>query len=70
MALVGNEKRKYLRGVKVRKEFEQRVVELVDGEAVDLCESYKNGVFRACDEYAERRKGEEIRETHGDGMSE
>ena len=56
--------------MKVRKEFERRVVELVDGEAVDLCESYKNGVFRACDEYAERRKGEEIRETHGDGMSE
>ena len=33
-----------------QREFEQRVVELVGTEAVDLWGSYKNGVLNACDE--------------------
>ena len=77
--LVGKEKRKYLRDVKVipgelqhrlmvvdveerklkkkeiKEEFEQRVV-VVDTEAVDLWESYKNGVLKACDELCGKTK--------------
>ena len=34
----------------IKEEFERRVVELVDAEAVDLWESYKNDVLKACDD--------------------
>ena len=34
----------------IKEEFKQRVVELVDTEAVDLWEFYKNSVIKACDE--------------------
>ena len=34
-----------LKEKEIKKEFEQSVVELVDTEAVDLWESYKNGVL-------------------------
>ena len=37
--------------------FEQRVVELADTEAVDLWESYKNGILKACDELCGKTKG-------------
>ena len=39
-----------LKEKEIKEEFEQRVVELVDTEAVDLWESYKNEVLKACDE--------------------
>ena len=34
----------------IKEEFRQRVVESVDTEAVDVWESYKNGILKACDE--------------------
>ena len=41
----------------IEEEFERRVVELVDAEAVDLWESYKNGVLKACDDLCGKTKG-------------
>ena len=41
----------------IKEEFEQRVVELLDTKAVDLWESYKNGVLKACDKLCEKMKG-------------
>ena len=41
----------------IKEEFEQRVMELLDTEAVDLWESYKNGVLMACDESCGKTKG-------------
>ena len=41
----------------IKEEFERRVVELVDAEAVDLWESYKNGVLKACDDLCAKTKG-------------
>ena len=46
----------------IKEEFERRVVELVDAEAVDLLESYKNGVLKACDDLCGKTKG---RRDHG-----
>ena len=46
-----------LKRKEIKEEFEQRVVELVDTEAVDLWESYKNGVLKACDELCGNTKG-------------
>ena len=37
-----------LKETEIKEEFEQRVVDLVDTEAVDLWESYKNVVLKAC----------------------
>ena len=58
-----------LKEKEVKEEFEQRVVGLVDTEAVDLWGSYENGVLKACDKLCGKTKGREIRETHGGGMS-
>ena len=41
----------------IKEEFERRVVELVDAEAVDLWESCKNGVLKACDDLCGKTKG-------------
>ena len=41
----------------IKKKFERRVVELVDAEAVDLWESYKNGVLKACNDLCGKTKG-------------
>ena len=41
----------------IKEEFEQREVELVDSEAADLWESYKNGILKACDELCGKTKG-------------
>ena len=46
-----------LKEKKIKEEFEQRVVELVDTEAVDLWEFHKNGVLKACDELRGKTKG-------------
>ena len=46
-----------LKEKEIKEEFEQRVVKLVDTEAVDLWESYKNGVLKACDELCGKTKG-------------
>ena len=40
----------------IKEEFEQRVVKLVDTEAVDLWEFYKNSVLKACDELCGKTK--------------
>ena len=40
-----------------KREFERRVVELVDAKVVDLWESYKNGVLKACDDLCGKTKG-------------
>ena len=41
----------------IKEEFQRRVVELVDAEAVDFRESYKNGVLKACDDLCGKTKG-------------
>ena len=41
----------------IKEEFARRVVELVDAEAVDLWESYRNGVLKACDDLCGKTKG-------------
>ena len=41
----------------IKEEFKRRVVELVDTEAVDLWESYKNCVLKACDDLCGKTKG-------------
>ena len=41
----------------IKEEFERRVVELVDAETVNLWESYKNGVLKACDDLCGKTKG-------------
>ena len=46
-----------LKEKEIKEEFERRVVELVDAEAVDLWESYKNGVLKACDDLCGKTKG-------------
>ena len=46
-----------LREKEIKEEFERRVLELVDAEAVDLWESYKNGVLKACDDLCGKTKG-------------
>ena len=46
-----------LKEKEIKEELEQRVVKLVDTEAVDLWESYKNGVLKACDELCGKTKG-------------
>ena len=43
-----------LKEKKIKEEFAQRVM---DTEAVDLWESYKNGVLKACDELCGKTKG-------------
>ena len=53
----------------MKKKFEERVVELVDTDSMDLWGSYKKGVIQACDELSGRRKGGKIGETHGGGTS-
>ena len=45
-----------LKEKEIKEEIEQRVVELVDTEAVDLWESYKNDVLKACDELCLKMK--------------
>jgi len=39
----------------MRKRFEERVEELVNFEAPDMWDSYKNGVVKACDEVCGRK---------------
>ena len=46
-----------LKKKEIKEEFQQKVVELVDTKAVDLWESYKNGVLKACDELCGKTKG-------------
>ena len=46
-----------LKEIEIKEELEQRVVELVDTEAVDLWESCKSGVLKACDALCGKTKG-------------
>ena len=46
-----------LKKKEIKEKFEQRVVELVNTEAVDLWDFYKNGVLKACDELYGKTKG-------------
>ena len=39
-----------LKEKEIKEKFEERVVELVDPDSMDLWGSYKNGVLQACDE--------------------
>ena len=52
-----------------KKKFDERVVELVDTDSMDLWGSYKNGVLQACDELCGKTKGKEIGDTHGGGTN-
>ena len=46
-----------LKEKEIKEKFEERVVELVDTDSMDLWESYKNGVLQACDELCGKTKG-------------
>ena len=55
-----------LKEKEIKEESEQRIVELVDTEAVDLWESYKNGVLKACNElYGKTKKRKDQGNTWG-----
>ena len=51
-----------MEGVEAERKRDQRVVDIVDTEAVDLWESYKNGVLKTCNELCGKTKG---RRNHG-----
>ena len=47
-----------LKDVKTRKRFKEKVIELVDVGAPNLCGHFNDGILKACDEVCEmRRKG-------------
>ena len=50
-----------LKEIEIKEKFEERVVELVDTDSMDLWGSYKNGVLKACDELCGKTKGREDR---------
>ena len=56
-----------LKEKKIKEKLEERVVEFVDTDSMDLWGSYKNGVLQVCDELC--GKGRKIEETHGGGTS-
>ena len=57
-------------GKKIKQKFEERVVELVDTDSMDLWGSYKNGVLQKYDELCGKfTKRGEIGKTHGGGTS-
>ena len=39
-----------LKEKEIKEKFEERIVELLDTDSMNLWESYKNGVLQACDE--------------------
>ena len=45
-----------LKKKKIKQKFEERVVELMHNDLMDLWGSYKNGVLQACDELCEKTK--------------
>ena len=51
-----------MEGVEAERKRNQRVVDIVDTEAVDLWESYKNDVLKTCNELCGKTKG---RRDHG-----
>ena len=46
-----------LKEKEIQGKFEERVVELVDTDSMDLWVSYKNGVLQACEELCGKTKG-------------
>ena len=46
-----------LKEKEIKKKFEERVVELVDTDSMDLWGSYKKGVLQACDELRGKTNG-------------
>ena len=68
MTCTGRGKIILLQDVMIRKQFEGKVIELVDFGAPNLCGRFKDGVFEACDEMCGRRGGEEAQEIIGGGM--
>ena len=51
-----------LKEKEIKEKFEERVVELVDTDSMDLWGSYKNGVLLACDKLCRKTKGRGDRE--------
>ena len=45
----------------IKLQFEERIVELVDTDSMDIRGSYENGVLRACDELCAKTKAKEDR---------
>ena len=58
-----------LKEKEIKEKFEERVEELVDTDSMDLWGFIKMEFYRPVMNCVERRKGEEIRETHSGGMS-
>ena len=52
-----------LKGVKIRKRFEENVIELVYVGVPNLCGHFKDGVLKACDEVSRKKRG---RKSKGD----
>ena len=53
----------------IKEKFEEREVELVDTDSMDLWGSYKNGVLQACDELCGKTNGRGDQGIHGGGTS-
>ena len=52
----------------MKTKFQERVKELVDVDAPNLWNTFKNSMLQACDEVLERRKVEKTMGIHGGGM--
>ena len=57
-----------LKDVKIRKQFEEKVIELVDVGAPNLWGHFKDGVLMACDEVCGKKRGGEVKGIVGGGM--
>ena len=53
----GRRKISLLKDVKIRKQFEERVIKLVDVGAPDLWGHFMDGVSKACDEVCGKKRG-------------
>ena len=51
-----------LKDVKIRKQFEEKVIQLVDVGAPNLWGHFKDGVLKACDEVCGKRRGRRSKE--------
>ena len=67
---IWDERRKtnLLKDLKIRKQFEEKEIKLVDVGVANLWGNFKDGVLKACDEVCGKKRGWEIKEVHGGGM--
>ena len=53
----GRRKISLLNDLKIRKRFEEKVIQLVDVAMPNLCGHYKDGILEACDEVCGKQRG-------------